>query len=61
MDVFKPRGASQPRKPTTDQQNNGRIINPPRYDRLGGLTGAGKIGSKNALSIKPPGDGKKVI
>lgn len=61
MDVFKPRGASQPRKPTTDQQKNGQIINTPRYARMGGLTGAGKAGSKNDLSIKPPGDGRKVI
>jgi len=61
MDLFKPRGASQPRRPTTDQQMNGQIVNTPRFSRLGGLDGASKAGSKNKMSIKPPGDGKKVI
>lgn len=61
MDLFKPRGASQPRRPTTDQQMNGQIVNTPRYARLGGLDGASKAGSKNKMSIKPPGDGRKVI
>jgi hypothetical protein len=61
MDVFKPRGASQPRKATSDQQKNGQIINTPRFSRFGGLTNAGKTGSKNDLAVKPPGDGRKVI
>jgi hypothetical protein len=61
MDLFKPRGAGQPRRPTTDQQQNGQIINTPRYARLGGLDAASKAGSKNKMNIKPPGDGKKVI
>ena len=37
MDVFKPRGASKPRNPTTDQQQNGVITNPPRFAHMGGL------------------------
>ena len=61
MEVFKPRGASQPRKPTTNEQRNGQIINTPRYSQLGGLSSAGKGGFKNGLNIKLPGDGKKVI
>jgi len=61
MDLFKPRGASQPRRPTTDQQQNGQIVNTPRYSRFGGLTNPAKAGWKNKMSIKPPGDGKKVI
>jgi hypothetical protein len=61
MDLFKPRGASQPRRPTTDQQQNGQIVNTPRFSRFGGLTNPAKAGSKNKMSIKPPGDGKKVI
>jgi hypothetical protein len=61
MDVFKPRGASKPRNPTTDQQQNGVITNPPRFAHMGGLAGASKIGGKNQYGIKPPGDGKKVI
>ena len=61
MDVFKPRGASKHRNPTTDQQQNGQITNTPRFAHLGGLSGASKIGSKNQYGIKPPGDGRKVI
>lgn len=61
MDVFKPRGASKPRNPTTDQQQNGTITNTPRYARLGGLSNAGKAGGKNQYKVQPPGDGKKVI
>lgn len=61
MDIFKPRGASQPRRPTTDQQQNGQIVNTPRYAHLGGLSSPSKTGGKNKMAIKPPGDGKKVI
>ena len=61
MELFKPRGASAPRNATTDKQVNGQIVNTPRFAHLGGLSGASKIGSKNMMAIKPPGDGKKVI
>lgn len=61
MDLFKPRGASQPRSPTTDKQTNGQIVNTPRFEQFGGLSNASKAGAKNAMTIKPPGDGKKVI
>lgn len=61
MDVFKPRGAQKTRNPTTDQQTNGRIVNTPRFDRMGGLSNPAKIGKKNSFAIKPPGDGQKVI
>ena len=61
MDVFKPRGSQKTRSPVTDQQQNGQIINQPRYAHLGGLTGAGKVGGKNKLAVKTPGDGQKII
>ena len=61
MDLFKPRGAAAPRRPTDDKQQNGQITNTPRFDRFGGLTGGSKIGKKNIYAIVPPGDGKKVI
>lgn len=62
MDLFKPRGASQPRRPTDNNQKNGQIINTPRYAEMGGLSGASKIGpnSKN-MGLSKPGDTKKVI
>ena len=61
MDLFKPRGASAPRRPTDNNQQNGQIVNTPRYSQLGGLSTASKTGPKNRMGIKPPGDGKKVI
>jgi len=61
MELFKPRGASAPRNPTTDKQVNGQIVNTPRFAHLGGLTGASKTGPKNSMAIKPPGDGRKII
>lgn len=61
MDLFKPRGAQSVRRPTDNNQQNGQIVNTPRYATLGGLSGAAKIGSKNKMAIRPPGDGRKVI
>ena len=61
MDLFKPRGASAPRRPTDNNQQNGQIVNTPRFAPLGGLSSAAKAGPKNRFAVKPPGDGKKVI
>lgn len=61
MDLFKPRGASQPRRPTDNGQQNGVITNPPRFEQFGGLDGGNKIGTKNKMQVQKPGDGKKVI
>jgi hypothetical protein len=60
MDLFKPRGAGSPRRPTDNNQMNGQIYNTPRYAPLGGLSGASKV-SKNRMAVNKPGDGKKVI
>jgi hypothetical protein len=60
MDLFKPRGAGSPRRPTDNNQMNGTIYNTPRYAQLGGLTGGNKI-SKNRMAVNKPADGKKVI
>jgi len=61
MDLYKPRGASSPRNATTDKQENGQIVNTPRFAHFGGLSNASKTGNKNRFAIKPPGDGRKVI
>jgi hypothetical protein len=61
MELFKPRGVGAIRRPTSDQQSNGQIYNPPRFSRLGGLSSATKTGPKNMMSIKKPGDGHSVI
>lgn len=60
MDLFKPRGAAAPRRPTDTNQQNGVVTNTPRFAQFGGLNGANKL-SKNAMQVKKPGDGKRVI
>lgn len=59
MDLFKPRGASQPRRPTDNNQQNGQIRNTPRFSQLGGLDGANKY-SKNQMMVEKPTN-RKVI
>jgi hypothetical protein len=61
MDLFKPRGANQVRRPTDDTQQNGVVHNTPRYAHMGGLSNAAKTGPKNKMAVQKPGDGKKVI
>ncbi len=46
------------RDPLTNQQNNGRIVNPPRFPVFGGFTGRAKGFFKNMLHIVKPGDTK---
>jgi hypothetical protein len=60
LDLFKPRGAAAPRRPTDNNQQNGVITNTPRFAQLGGLSAPGKIG-KMGMAVQKPGDGKKVI
>jgi hypothetical protein len=61
MDLFKPRGASSPRRPTDNNQKNGQIINTPRFSEFGGLDSSKKGGYKNMMTMSHPGDTKKVI
>jgi len=61
MELFKPRGASAPRKPTDNNQKNGQVINTPRFSQFGGLSASGKAGYKNMMTLSQPGDTKKVI
>jgi len=61
MDLFKPRGASAPRRPTDNNQKNGQVINTPRFSEFGGLNSARKAGNKNLMTMSQPGDTKKVI
>lgn len=61
MDLFKPRGTGGIRPATSDQQQHGRIHNQPRFAHLGGLSSPKKIGTKNQMTVKKPGDGQKVI
>jgi hypothetical protein len=60
MDLFKPRGASAPRRPTDNQQQNGQIVNTPRFEQFGGLSSANKV-SKNGMTLEKQMKGRKVI
>ena len=60
MELFKPKGALQPRRPTDNSQNNGQIVNTPRFSEMGGLSNAAKAGKKNAMTMSKPGDTKRV-
>jgi len=61
MELFKPRGNLAPRRPTDNTQQNGQIVNTPRFAEFGGLTAPNKTGPKNKMTLGKPGDGKKVI
>jgi len=60
MDLFKPKAAGAPRRPTDNNQQHGQITNTPRFSQLGGLSGASKY-DKNKMRVEKPGDGRKVI
>lgn len=60
MELFKPKGALQPRRPTDNSQNNGQMVNTPRFSQMGGLYNASKIGKRNGMTMSKPGDTKKV-
>jgi hypothetical protein len=60
VDLFKPRGASAPRRPTDNQQQNGQVVNTPRFSQLGGLSSANKV-SKNNMTLEKQMKGRKVI
>ncbi len=50
MDLFKPRGAAAPRNPTDNTQQNGQIVNTPRFSQMGGLKNAAATGTKNRMN-----------
>ena len=60
MDLFKPKGAAAPRRPTDNTQQNGQIHNTPRFSQFGGLNSAGKL-SKSQMALEKTLTAKKVI
>jgi hypothetical protein len=46
------------RKPTDPEQENGQIINSPRYSEHGGLDKPSRIAQKNPLKISKPNGGR---
>ena len=61
MELFKPRGAAAPRKPTDNNQQNGVVTNTPPFSQLGGLSNPSKLGGKMGMAVQKPADGKRVI
>lgn len=57
-DLFKPSSAGI-RRPTDNERVNGRIVNPPRFAYLGGLSGPSKALTGNNINIVKPGGGAK--
>jgi hypothetical protein len=47
------------RKPTDNSRVNGRVVNPPRFAELGGLTSGSKALTGNNIKIHKPGGGAK--
>jgi len=43
------------RSPQENGSVNDRIVHPPRYAEMGGLTSAKKLGGKNTMKVKKPG------
>lgn len=43
------------RTPQENGSTNDRIVHPNRYAKMGGLTSARKIGGRNNMKVKPPG------
>jgi len=53
--LFRPAGSLSIRDPISNEQQNGNIVNPPRFAELGGLSSKGKAVRRNALNIVKPG------
>lgn len=53
--LFKPSSKGM-REPTSNEQNNGQVVNPPRYAEMGGFTSGRKGFKSNDKKIKKPGD-----
>lgn len=43
------------RQPLDNGSQSDMIVNPPRWAELGGLKSAGKIGKKNSMAVRRPG------
>lgn len=43
------------RQPLENGSQSDMVVNPPRWAELGGLTRAGKIGKRNQMTVKRPG------
>lgn len=56
--LFKPSSRGR-RDPLSNEQQNGRITNPPRMAEMGGFTSTRKGFKRNNKSIQKPGDAAK--
>lgn len=54
--LFRPNDGIDVRSPTSNKQENGNIVNPPRYAQFGGLSSGSPRGVKrNDMTISAPG------
>jgi hypothetical protein len=56
--LFKPSSRGI-RDPLTNEQVNGRVVNPPRFPELGGFKNKSKGFKKNSIGIVKPGPSVK--
>jgi hypothetical protein len=60
--LFRPSDNLDVRSPTSNQQENGNIVNPPRFSEFGGLSSASARGlKKNDKGIRMPGSTQKKV
>jgi len=60
MSGFAPRaGSGAIRDPRDPKQVKGKMVNPPRYQKLGGLSGPSRGPQKNSMGVEKPRPGVK--
>lgn len=60
--LFRPDEGLDVRNPTSNEQENGAIVNPPRYAEFGGLASASARGiMKNDKGISMPGSTQRKV
>ena len=57
INLFRPKNYPT-RRPTDAKQENGAVVNPPRFMQVGGASSASKAHFKNTLNLRKPGGTK---
>ncbi len=59
MSLAPKHGSGSIRDPKDPRQEKGNMVNPPRYQRLGGLSGPSRGPQKNRMGVEKPRPGVK--
>lgn len=60
--LFQPNEGVSIRNPTSNQQENGNIVNPPRFAEFGGLSsGAARGIMRNGMKVQKPGNTQRNV